>query len=711
MADLFDQHAYAMRGLRAQAEGIVAAAQKGGYTVDTAAVTITAPASAYMGGNLDRTGRETGALLNDLRTVVEYARAQDDAAAGIIAGTAPSGPGGFGGSPPGAISRAQELANKIKNPSYESTAAELAEFRDLVELYGSDRAFAYTLLDNLGPQGLLRLNGTLATYQNDNPGTDADGLTFSGGTADTVRALQNGLGVMLSTATTRTGTTTGPHGEHYVPGANELSTQWTIDLMAAGRSTMDIGDPHNPLRTAQGVHGYQLLAPLLRNGAYDAGFLATVGGDMVDFEMSQGGSEVWSRSGENVRLDWTRNHDDNAAPAGFDPMHGLVDALSRNGEATRDLLTGVTTYTSDGPAGGRLSRLDYLLTDREWGPDVPGGPGWATAEQALGEGYENDTMDKLGTALERATTGEPGPEARRLFEAIIYEANVDEQAKDEQPVLIHPQLRDSMATITAAYIGDVNLNIADGDHAVPGKTIDVDRTDLARFLADIGRDETAHGIVANAQAVYTASSYDEILSGRRDPADDIDGKLRAMGVVSQQYGSVMGALDYGATEAGHAASAESDEQHNKSVEDRYKVVNFLVDQVMGKALEKVPVPVVGDLAGEYVSSVLTGLEEQAKVDNSGQAVYDIGNTLGDGRATAADLTELALYNSGKLADLPERLLVNGDPKPVSQWTEADLEAWQRYKSGNGQDSVGQAAGDAGEAYQSGLEWMKDIYRR
>jgi hypothetical protein len=71
--EVMDQHAYAMTALRQQAENILASARTAGYSVDTTAMTITAPASAYMGGDLDRTGRETGALLNDLRSVVEYA--------------------------------------------------------------------------------------------------------------------------------------------------------------------------------------------------------------------------------------------------------------------------------------------------------------------------------------------------------------------------------------------------------------------------------------------------------------------------------------------------------------------------------------------------------------------------------------------------------------------------------------------------------------
>nr|WP_285555630.1 hypothetical protein [Actinoplanes regularis] len=726
LADAFDQHAYAMKGLRSQAEGIVASARQAGYTVDTAAMTITAPASAYMGGNLDRTGRETGALLSDLRAVVEYARAQDDSTAEIIDGNVPSPQTGFGASPPGAIARAQELANKLKDPTYQPTAAELDELRNLIMLYGRDQAFAHDFLNALGPKGLLQLNGTLATYQLDNPGRDVDDALFSNNTADMVRDLQNGLGVMLATATAETGTRTGLRGETYIPGQYELSSQWMTDLMAAGRSKMDIGDPYSPARYVEDVYGYQLLSPLLHNGEYDAGFLSTVGGDMVDFEMSQGeNSSLWTGArGENLRLDWTQGHDDNTVPAGYDPMNGLMDALSRNGEATQDLLTGVTSLTADGPADGRLPRLDYLLTDRNWDAtaDVPGGPGWTVELMQHGDDFKNGALDKFGVALEHAATDHPGPQARHIVESIIYESNVDEQAmgydngvtpghgKTGDPVIINPQLRQPIANITSAYIFDVNLNIADSHAAIPGQTIDVDRNHLVKVLADLGKDPGAHDTIAKAEAAYAIGSYDNILSGRQNPHDDINGNLRAMEVVSHNYGSVLGALDYGAAEAHHATSAQQDEIYNRNVEDRYKIAGRVVDEVMGKVTGKIPVPVVGELANEYVSDLMTQAEEQAKVDNHGQATYEVGVALGAGRTTAVDLTEQALYNSGKLEGLPDNFTENGSLKPVSQWSETDHRRWQIYKAEHGQSMIGNAGTRAGDSYQNGYEWAGDILK-
>ncbi|SDS51015.1 DUF6571 family protein [Actinoplanes derwentensis] len=727
--EAMDQHAYAMGSLRQQAESIVAAAQQGGYTVDTAAGTITAPASAYMGGNLDRTGRETGMLLNDLRSVVEYARAQDDATAGIINENVPSAQSGFGASPPGAIVRATELARKIKDPAYQPTAAEFDELLDLIQTYGRDQVFAFDLLTALGPKGLLELSGTLATYQLDYPGKDADNALFNNNTADLVRDLQNGLGVMLGTATTETGATTGLRGETYVPGQHELSSQWVTDLMAAGRSRMDIGDPSSPMRYVEDVYGYQLLGPLLHSGGFDSGFLSTIGGDIVDFEIEQGkGSDLWGEArGENVRLDWTQGHDDNKTPAGYDPMNGLMDALSRNGEAGRDLLTGVSEYTSVTDAQGerhaieRLPRLDYLLTDREWNPtaDTPGGPGWTAEVLGHGDDYKSSALDDFGTALERATIGQPGEDSRRLVEAIIFETNVDEEAEGlangenngdtktfAETDLIKPQLRDSIGTIMSAYIVDVNENIAAGQ-PTGSESFRVDQTHMLRFLADLGKDQGAHGTITAAEAVYAAGTYDNILAGRLNPDADIHANVDAMQVISHRHGSVLGAVDFGAALEQHATSAESDDKHNTSVEDRYKIAGPLAEMVVGAATSRVPG--ASDLINGFAGNVLSDLEESGKIDSSGRVTYEVGAMLGGSRAAAVAGTEAALLYSGRLEGLPDSLFDRGGHlKPMEEWAEEEIVDWREYKGDRGLDTVGKAATEAAESYQGGYAWAQGL---
>jgi hypothetical protein len=270
--------------------------------------------------------------------------------------------------------------------------------------------------------------------------------------------------------------------------------------------------------------------------------------------------------------------------------------------------------------------------------------------------------------------------------------------------VIAPEMRDSMARIMSGYIADVNGNIADADYGTP-ESIDVDRQQLVRFLADLGKDEAARDIVARAEAGYGAAAYDYVLSGRQNPDADLRANLDAMKVVSQNYGGVMGALDLGATEAKIETSAQLDEKTNSSIETRYKIIGPLVEGAVGATVAKVPG--AGDLLNGYVEQGLEGLEKWEKTDSSGRARYEVGEILGAGRNTAVAIAEGAFYESGRLENLPSDLKDgNGALKPMNTWTEFETGAWQNYKGEHGLDTVSTAATEAGTAYQLGYDWAK-----
>ena len=108
----------------------------------------------------------------------------------------------------------------------------------------------------------------------------------------------------------------------------------------------------------------------------------------------------------------------------------------------------------------------------------------------------------------------------------------------------------------------------------------------------------------------------------------------------------------------------------------------------------------GDLANAFIGNLMEDLEKGAKADNHGGAAFDVGNTLGDGRATSVAIAEAALYESGRIP-VPDQLIVDGQLKPMKEWNEADLRAWNDYKDGHGLNTVGKAAVHAGDSYQSG----------
>jgi hypothetical protein len=615
-----------------------------------------------------------------------------------------------------------ELAERFNDPYYQPTPEELARLAEVLGRYADDEAFAYHFLSELGPEGLLTLTGSMATMQVDSYDDDGD-LDL----AATVGAIQTGLGVALATATTRRGT----GGDHpyspYRPGQYELDSDWRADLMLAGRSVMPIGDPQSPMRYGE-VYGYQLLGVLLHSGDYDEHFLGLVGGDMIDFEMSQGNTDFWidQTAGENFRLDWiTTDGTDDLAPAGYDPMIGLMSALDRNPEGALAVFAGVKTFgttpehtTIEPPDGYRLPRLDYLLTDREWREDVVGGPGYTTALWENEDDYVNPGLVRLGAVLESAA-GLDDDRAVQLVESIVYELNVDEQAMgyrngDEvgdgqtrgsvENDLMHPALRGSVANIMADYIWDVNRAMSPGGSATPGgRGAEFSNLHMLRTLADLGREDATYDTVAGAQAVYTAASYDFYLSGQAnlDP-DGLDGRLNAAHQVAARHGAVMGTLDYGANNGEILDQDQRDTRDNAEVRSRFAVAGFIVDEVTGRTVGAVPI--VGGPASGFISGVLDQAEQAAQQNNSGLVTNTVAETLQDGRQSAAHMAEAALYHSGQLPSLPPELVgADGSPRPMSEWTEQDHGAWQNYKDTTGHGTVAPLEGNAAGAYDDGAD--------
>jgi hypothetical protein len=629
-----------------------------------------------------------------------------------------------------AAADAMALAERIMSTDHDPSMDDLRQFNDLLSRYGSDPAFAYDFLNALGPRHLLELNGQLATlqlsyYDNGNE------MYFDSDLARTVGAIQTGLGLALAAATHQAGQR-GPGGS-YTPGPYELSGQWMADLMSAGRDdfTLKHDDALGTRHYIAGVWGYQLLGPLLNHGDYDPQFLSMVGGDMVDFEMSQDqGSDIWRGNlGSNLRLDWSNGYgkDD---PGGFDPVLPLLNALDRSPEAAKMFFTGSETFDHDAPDGTRLPRLDYLLTDRKWFLDT--GSGWEDP-RPLDQGDDQSHaylqylgLDRLGNVLDNATTtGRADSRSIAIVDSIVYEFNVDEQMRgaknggsDDHTVpfedndVVAPVLRDSMANIVKAYIFDVNRVMSASNAAMPGDVgLHLDQTQLTRFLAHVGKDETAHETIRQAEAAYAAAAYHFYLSGPGSEGDDITAKMNSVSNVADTYGSVLGAIDFGAAAEHHHTTAEADQQHNSDVEARYKVASFLVDQVVGRAKDAIPVPFVGDLASAFVDNMIDGAKEEAMHDSTGASDYEIGDLFGSGRRAAADLAMTSLYSSGALPDLPASLhTADGSPKPMSEWTPQDAQTWQQYVSVKGFDTAAFSGTTGRVGYDHGYDAARDTLR-
>ncbi|MBG0564629.1 alpha/beta hydrolase [Actinoplanes aureus] len=115
--DALDRHAYGVGELRQTAEQMVTSARQAGFTVDTANGRVSAPASAYLGGNLDRTARELNVILADLEAVVERARGLDDSTANAIRVNLPDPRTRFGQTTLPPVTRATAEAQRGRPPA------------------------------------------------------------------------------------------------------------------------------------------------------------------------------------------------------------------------------------------------------------------------------------------------------------------------------------------------------------------------------------------------------------------------------------------------------------------------------------------------------------------------------------------------------------------------------------------------------------------
>jgi hypothetical protein len=621
--------------------------------------------------------------------------------------------------------RAADLGNKIKDPKHQPTKAELDELNGLLGANKDDKVFSTEFMTGVGPRGLLELNGRIATLQGDNKWAQTpDSKLWNEELAKTVGSLQKNLGFTLATATQDVG------------GENQLGWQWVMDLEKAGKEKFTIGfNSQNPEgMTENEVYGYQLLAPLLRHGTYGADFIASVGGDMVDFEMSQKGdakdkSDVWGDMlFGHTRLNWSDGWG-TYANSGNDPVSSLMVALEKSPEGSLQFFTSVTLFDGS-KEGGRNPRLDYLLTDREWPYDLTGAPDDKDLNSKEYRDYKPQGLDLLGGALESATSNTNDQRAADLVGNIVWEITHDEQAtgrdngdpsgkqtkKFSEFDLIPPQLRDSMGNIMATWIPSVHgaFDNSGEDVGVGADGVDVDpytpgvqsvaveftdAVDLRRFLADVGKDPAAYNHVQNAEVAYLGLAFDTLLADGVNK--DSLGNLQAP---TQAAADIFGTLDFGAVAAGRNEAATGDKDANDRIKGQFAVAGVLVD-TLGAAAD-IPTKVGGTAGASVINKVLAAWEESLKHNSIGDVNAATGLKLGASEDMTRTLTSVFIASNMDPSQYPGAL--KGQPFESWAYDEDKYKIWLGYLENTDQDGqlgrdAGKAVGDSKTAYRTGYD--------
>lgn len=591
-----------------------------------------------------------------------------------------------------AVTEADALIKQINDGKYLDLKTELGPLVDLLKKYGTDQMFAAMLLNKIGPDGMLRLNQIVAQSQSDDksdPYGNKDGGPQDNELGDLIADFQKNLGITLGTATG------GQDG--YEPGTRDdyrLDHDFTERLNELGREKSTIKWPgEDGYEYGTELYGYQVLAPLLKNGEFSSDFLTDVGNGMYYFDKGDGenGGGPWMdtvadlRGDHGIRLDWTEGTGSTHS-AGFDPMQGLMTALGNNPQASHDFFTDSRSYTYDGSEGhdqtdGYNEKVRYLLNERHWG--LPNDQPYM-GDGAKEDGYydkdlyeeQNNThaMDPLGKALAAATGGGDQASAT-LFGDIVYEVSKGDSGK-------FGDLRDDFADMATQHIGAVNSAfIGDGGAGADGDIDPVmngvqydpgfsskDDIALEMFLAEIGKDGDATTHLTAAEGLYMQAGYQHYagLDGT------LDHRIAAIDSnVNTPLGHVLGALDYGSSEQTFQDHKEADKEHNDAVDSKYKIIGFFADQLPFDKL-----PVGGDIASMGVDAYLDALKESEHVDTTAVANQLIGSLHSGSENHVQSTAEMTLYaalNDKDMAqfgnDIPRS--ADGSPKPIGDWTAQD----------------------------------------
>ncbi|MFE2930396.1 DUF6571 family protein [Streptomyces sp. NPDC059278] len=498
------------------------------------------------------------------------------------------------------VDRALGLMKKVTGDGGTArNVAALRELEDLLDDNRNDPEFAPDFYRKLGAEG------TLESYMK--MSLDATSLGPAGqDRANMVRNIQSDMGAMLGLATK---TSTPDH----------LGAGWTTQLMKAGHKQIDV-----PRAGFAKLYGYQALGALLRDGTYDKSFLLSVGRDMV--AMDKKNPDIWHDSLPSdqkmlINLGETGGK-------GFNPLTGLMEAMSNNPEASAAFFDeplredsnkdGIVT-TDDAELKGKKAQdvVDYMLDKKpmdDWYDTVTGG------EQSPGQAA-------MGNALEAAVTGRvPGDEGAPPVEHGKHMSSVMEKVVAKigaEPELVAEDgrlngLTQNFGNMAAEYMPDLQATAENGANQIKpfGTPAEFKKDEMAFFLGAVGQDPQAYGAITNAQQAYTTALVSDVFQHPEKHGDVGEAVRNAV----HPGGEIAGIMTEARAQGVHEAQVAKDEDYNESVAENAKWTNRIIDAVGGKYIEMLPAG--GDVVGWIKEDISESTVKNAQHDTATAARHE-----------------------------------------------------------------------------------------
>ncbi|MFJ8753382.1 DUF6571 family protein [Streptomyces sp. NPDC102441] len=516
----------------------------------------------------------------------------------------------------------------------------LKALEDIIDDNRDDPEFATGFYRRLGAEGTLEAYTKMSL--------DATSLGPLGqDRASMVRNMQNDMGAMLGLAT-QTST------------PNHLDATWTTQLLKAGRKEMDVS---RVTGIGTKVYGYQALGALLREGTYDKDFLTTVGRDMVALDKKN--PEIWS---QNLPSDLKMAISlDETGGKGFNPMTGLMEAMSNNPAAATEFFNegiredtnkdGIVTL-SDAEIKGKDAQgvVDYMLDKKP------------TADwyDAAGNGEYTPGQTAMGNALEAAVTGRvPGdddapPVSHSKAMAEVMEQVVEKIGTEPELVAAKPGdppgplngLSQQFGNMAAEYMPDLQATAENGAGQIKpfGELAEFEKSQMAGFLGSVAQDPQAYGAITNAQQAYTTALVSDAFSHPEAHHDMGEAVRNAV----HPGGEIAGMMTEARAQAVHEAKSHEAEECDKGTADNAKWTNRVLSAAGAKYLEMVPL--AGDVVGWVQEDVTEAALESAKEDTSGEARRETGTGYTDSETAAKNAAVAAVDAGGRAAGLtPEQV--------------------------------------------------------
>ncbi|MFD6987424.1 hypothetical protein [Streptomyces sp. NPDC059943] len=570
--------------------------------------------------------------------------------------------------------RAAALAGKGRD----LTHTELQALNELLADNSKSVEFSKNFYEKLGPEKSLAFFGALAT----------DTSKF-GGEVDKqrlkdVQELQRNLGLNLANAS---------HD-------SKFTAEWGPELRKLGTERIPLhkGDYN-------GAFGYQLLGGIMRSGNYDPKFLNPMAEHVA--QLHQKDPTLFSSRGAGTFTNPFNPSGVNGA--GYDPMTAMLEALGNSPDAAKQFFTDPpTAYNEDGTVKGGatadLGKTDGTAIDNYL--DFFGNEKWEgfpdTNDHNAGDDSKarNHMPDALGRALEAATLGYPAghPDAdvvRDADNAAIMRTVMEKYGSDPELLKQQSALADSLGTMGAGYINDINWVLADtgpgsvfGGGPAEGRIgfdygPDGDGQGTVRdFLSAVGQHPDAYATISTAEQVYTRS----VLEAQVGPDGMDEGGARTAIRVGSE---VQGMLDQTRADQVIADNLKSHEDFEKAVAKRAGLIEFGTAVGAGAAVAFLPaapavgaaavlIPLVSDAGPPLVEGTvgqIVGAISEKSVDENEDKVKDLN-----------EKERRAIYSAGEgraVAPMQEFLARNGiDPESQfgADLTESQLTGYQKGNS-------------------------------